>query len=140
LSDLPTVHLKYAGDGGRAKIVFENGDSEEHLVVPLGSDLYRLEETSFWGEMRYLDVIRAATCDDGALLFEEVITRSELATESWVLSKEVLASREMHEILDLVMTTGGNWEQAFGGILIVHIPKESIEMIAGRIKGLHPKG
>ncbi len=50
-----------------------------------------------------------------------------------------MASRELHEILDLVMTMGGNWEQAFGGILIVHAPKESIEMVAGRIKGLHPK-
>jgi hypothetical protein len=138
LSDLPTVHFEYAGDG-RAQIVFENGDSEELLVTPLGSDVYRLEESSFCGEMRYLDVIRAVTRDDGALLFKEVVTRSELANESWILSKEIMASRELREILDLVLTMGGKWEQAFGGILIVHAPKESIETIAGQIRALHPK-
>ena len=46
MSDLPTVHGKYAGNDSRARIVFENNDSEELLVMPLGSDLYRLEESS----------------------------------------------------------------------------------------------
>jgi hypothetical protein len=93
LSDLPTVHFQYAGDGSRAQIVFQNGDSEELLVTPLGSDLYRLEESSFCGDMRYRDVICAITREDGALIFEAVVARSELANESWVLSKEIMAPK-----------------------------------------------
>ena len=82
------------------------------MVTPLGSDFYRLGESSFGGEMRYLDVIRATAQSDGSLLFEEVVTPSDLATESWVLSKEHMASHELREVLDHVVAVGGNWEQA----------------------------
>ncbi len=138
MSNLPTVHLTYQGDNNRTRIVFDNGDSEDVTVTPLGSDLYRLEESSFWGEIRYLDVIRATVRDDGSLLFKEVVKPSELATESWVLSKEIMASGELRAVLDRVIALGGNWEQAFGGVLMVHVPKQSMEMIAAQIKSLNP--
>ena len=136
MSDTTTVHIEYQGDDGRTRIVFENGDREDLIVAPLGSDLYRLEESSFASEIRYMDVMRAVAQDDGSLLFKEVVTRSDLATHSWVLSKEILSSRELREILDLAMAVGGNWEQAFGGVLIIHVPKELIEMIVGQIEDL----
>jgi hypothetical protein len=117
LSDTPTVHIQYEGDSDRTRIVFENGDSEDLIVTSLGSNLYRLEESSFGFEIRYRDVIRTILGDDGSLLFKEVVTHSDLDTQSWVISKEIIASRELREILDRVMAIGGSWEQAFGEYL-----------------------
>lgn len=136
LSDTPTLHIRHEGDG-RTRIMFENGDSEDLIVTSLTSNLYRLEESSFVGEMRYLDVIRAIPLEGGSLLFKEVVTPSTLATQSWVVSKEIVESPELSKVLDRVMAIGGNWEQAFGGVLIIHLPKELMDMIAEQINGLH---
>jgi hypothetical protein len=130
------VRIEYEGNDNRTRIVFENGDSEVLVVTPLGAGLYRLEESSFLGEVRYLDVIRATALDDRSLLFKELVPPSDLVTQTWVFSRETIASRELREILDRVMTIGGNWEQAFGGVLMVHVPKESMEAIEGQINGL----
>lgn len=61
-----------------------------------------------------------------------------LVTESWLLSKDLIASAELREILHGVMAAGGNWEMAFGGLLILHLPKAEMDLIAGKINNLGP--
>jgi len=56
-----------------------------------------------------------------------------------VLSAEIIASSELRAILDRVTTGGGHWEQAFGGVLVLHVPKDLMDMIPGQIKGLRPQ-
>jgi len=74
-----------------------------------------LKRILFFGEVCYLDVIRAITQEDGSLVFKEIVMPSNLATQSWALSKEIIASGELKEILDGVNADGGNWERAFVG-------------------------
>lgn len=113
---------------------FEDGDSEELLLTPVEGDLYRLDESSFIGEARYGDVIRASCRDDGGLVFLRIETPSGLVAQSWVLSQSVLDSPECVLLLEHVVAIGGNWERAFGGILLVHTPRGSEGEIAERIK------
>ena len=134
MEDLPKVHVRYSGGEERTRVWFENGDSEELLLTPLEGDRYRLEESSFIGEARYGDVIRASCRDGGGLAFLGIETPSNLITQSWVLSQSILDSPECSLLLDHVMAIGGNWERAFGGILLVHTPQGSEGGVAERIK------
>lgn len=125
--------MQYEGDG-QTRIGFENGDSEDLLVTSLGGDLYRLEESSLLGEASYRDVIRARRLSDGSLLFQGVETRSDLIMQSWLLSEQIIASPLFCDILAQVMASGGNWEQAFGGLILIHTPQHLAEEVATRIE------
>ena len=96
------------------------GDSEKLLLTPVGGDLFRVEESSFVTDAVYRDVIKATETEDGALLFVEIAERSPLVTNSWILSQELIESKAVQSILKQIMDQGGNWEQVFGGVLMVH--------------------
>lgn len=82
MEDLPKVHVGYSGSEQRTRVWFEDGDSEELLLTPVEGDLYRLDESSFIGEARYGDVIRASCRDDGGLVFLRIETPSGLVAQS----------------------------------------------------------
>ena len=98
------------------------GDSERLLLTPIGENLFRVEERSFVTDAVYRDVIRATEIQDSALLFVEIAERSPLVTNSWILSLELIQSDAVQLVLKQVMDQGGNWEQVFGGVLLVHTP------------------
>ena len=105
------------------------GDSERLLLTPVGENLFRAEESSFVTDAVYRDVIRATETQDGALLFVEIAERSPLVTNSWILSQELIQSTAIQSVLRLISDQGGNWEQVFGGGLIVHtIPATAKEI------------
>lgn len=107
-----------------ASITLQDGDAEDLLVTPLGSDMYRLEESSLFGELRYHDVIEAATLADGSLCYIRVAAPSESKTLSWILQESVFDNPRMKSLLERVMSVGGNWERTLGGVLTVHVPPE----------------
>lgn len=96
------------------------GDSETLLLTPLGAQLYRLEESSVIADAVYKDVIRATEAEDGALLLIEIAERSPLVTNSFVATQDFIECEAIQSILKAVMDEGGNWEQVFGGVLLVH--------------------
>jgi hypothetical protein len=96
------------------------GNSERLLLTPIGGDLFRVEESSFITDAVYRDVIRTTETDDAALLFVEITRRSPLVTNSWILGQELIQSDVLQSILKQIVDQGGNWEQVFGGGLIVH--------------------
>ena len=72
-----TVHFDFAEeDDGRSRVAYRSGDSERLMLTEVGSDLYRLEESSFAGDAVYGDRIRAERTADGALSFLEIVGRS----------------------------------------------------------------
>lgn len=109
-------------DERSSRITFDNGDIEDLLLTPLGDNLYRVEESSLLGECMYRDVVKAKPLDDGTLQFLSVEARSGLTVQSWILSESVIAAPQFQAILNDVMAIGGNWEQAFGGLLLIHTP------------------
>ena len=65
---------------------------------------------------------RAKLLDDGTLQVLSVEARSGLTVQSWILSESIIATAQFQAFLNDVMAAGGNWEQAFGGLLLIHTP------------------
>jgi hypothetical protein len=121
VTDRPTVH-EVCGEESRRTIIYTNGDSESLLLTSAGTDLFRLEQSSFLSEARYHDVIRASSKVDGSLEFAGLAVPSGLHTQDWLLSKALIESAEFDSVLNWVTSVGGNWELAFGGLLLLHVP------------------
>jgi hypothetical protein len=136
VQDETKLHLQYQGVGERRTLAFANGDSESLLLTQLSPEQFRVEESSVLSEVEiyYHDVIRAAIRADGSLEFRELVSRSGLRTQIWVLPEGTIESVEFRPILDSVMKAGGNWEQVFGGVLFVHVPPPAADSIHERIK------
>jgi hypothetical protein len=140
MPESPTVHFEFKRTGARFRLVYENGDSEQLALTSVGPDLYRMDESSFAGNAVYRDVIRTRVMADGALLFVEIAEHSTLTTQSFILSAETLPTERIQSILNRVMEAGGMWEQAFGGVLIVHTPAGVAESIGREITHNASKG
>ena len=130
----PTPHFEYDDSIVLSRLVYENGDSEQLALTRVGRDLYRLDESSFAGDAVYGDIIRVKEMANGALLFVEITDRSNLTTHSWMLSAEVIATERIQAILKSVMEAGGMWKQAFGGLLMVHVPPDIAKAIFEQIR------
>ena len=106
------------------EISFPEG-SETLRVVPVAENVYRLQDSSFVGDVFYGDVIEVVRQSDGTAEFVRVVSRSGLKITSAILTAAVQEAPELQSLLDRVMTLGGNWERAFGGYLIVHLPPDA---------------
>ncbi len=118
------------------KVIYSNGDSEDLLLQQLGPALFLLEESSLLGHGFYHDSFRATPNQDGSLQFDRVVTPSGLCTNTWILSQSLIESDEIRAVLSDVMALGGNWEQAFGGVLLVHLPLAAVAKIQERITAI----
>lgn len=121
------------------QIALSEDDREELLVTPISGNLYRLEESSLFGELMYHDVIEAEVQPDGSLRLVCVATPSGLRTASWVLAESLFESPELTALLDKVVSIGGNWERTFGGMLTVHLPSAEESRILGEFNILFDK-
>jgi hypothetical protein len=94
------------------------------LVSPAGPNRFRVEEIfGLVGPVRYHDVIEAEPHGCGVWRFTRVVERSRCRQVTVGLSKGVATSSRLSEILDELMAHGGAYEQLFGGILTVAIPR-----------------
>jgi hypothetical protein len=138
------MHIEREGNAQRRTLVFPDGVTELLMVSPIDSDHFRLEESAIssifftldFGEAYYHDVIRASVRGDGALEFHGITERSGLLTQCRILSKDIIESPGLRLILDYLMSIGGNWERAFGGLLLVHVPPDFADTIDERIIAL----
>ena len=125
MPEVPTVHFQYQDGKERTRIRYENGNSEDLALTRVGPDLYRLNESSFVGDAVFADVIHVQQLPDGTFHFLGIAERSPLVTQSWILSEQVISSASIRAILANITGLGGNWEQAFGGLLMIHVPPDS---------------
>ena len=125
------VSMSFPDDGSRGLVVIE-----QFVVTPMGPNLYRMEQSSPFGEVRYHDVVETEPKADGTLGFLRVLTPSGLKTESWVLSRTQIESPALSPLLDKVMAVGGHWERIYGGILLLHLPPAEHQPIADEFNGL----
>jgi hypothetical protein len=117
------------------EISFPEG-SETLRVVSLGENTYRLQDSSFVADVFYGDVIEVVRHLDGASVFVRVVSRSGLKITSAILTVAVQEAPELQSLLDRVMALGGNWERAFGGCLIVHLPLNAPMDVEGELRAL----
>lgn len=118
------------------EILYADGSSEGLLVSPIGPNLYRLEESSLLGEASFGDVIEAEPTQEGGLLFKCVAASSEMTTVNCVLTSEQMNAPGLQPLLDRIMSLGGNWERAFDGLLMIHLPKSVHLDVEAEVKAL----
>jgi hypothetical protein len=106
-------------------LVFRN-TREALSMTPLQNNLYRLEETSVCGLLRFGDTIEAyPPSEDGSIRYRRMVKRSELKTHSYILSQKTAQSPEMSRIIERIDTQGGHCECIAGGVFFAHIPVEA---------------
>jgi hypothetical protein len=106
----------------RHEILYPDGSTEHLIMTAVGPNLYRLEESSLLGEAVFGDVIEVGLGDNEILNFRRVAIASELNTVTVFLTSDQMNAPGLQALLDKIMSLGGNWERAFGGLLIVHLP------------------
>ncbi len=118
------------------EIVYQDGSREGLLVSFMAPNLYRLEESSLLGEGVFGDVIEAELRPDGRLQFKRVASASEMNTVSCILTPAQMSAPGLQALLERVMSLGGNWERAFDGVLLVHLPKSVDVDVEAEIRAL----
>lgn len=129
------VFTRPDGESG-VRIKFPDSDTIEHLIVTLLPEgRFLLQETPAFSEFAsYGDTILAEPDRDGVLRCRKVVARSGLKTVRWLASRDFIESATWEDARDRLMACGGNWEQLFGGYLILHIPMDSIADFEGIIE------
>lgn len=104
----------------------EQGREIEVLdVTRVAKDTYRIEETPIFNPGIALGDIIRVNEREGIAYYVETVKKSGLVRYAWLLSKEAAASGEIRSFTKRVTAHGGRWEQIFGGLLVIHLPKHS---------------
>lgn len=93
-------------------------------VVIIDPETLIIEENSIVNqEISTGDTIRVKK-DKEVFYYIETIKKSALVRHSWLLSKDACRSKEIVKLKERVVQLSGRYEQVFGGLLIINIPKE----------------
>ena len=125
--ELP-LQIMFKDEPGIA-IAFPNNVTEDLPLTHVEGNQYRLGSSSLLGEPRvfYGDVIEIKPTGEKSADFLRVVKRSGLQVSCSMIGKDIIDSPLLQQLLDKIMQLGGNWERAFGGVLLVHLP-ESVEL------------
>ena len=113
-------------DQSDVEVTFPNNVTESLRLVALQGNEYRVETSSVLAEpaVRYCDVIEIEPTLQRAALFKRIVKRSDFKVFDFIISQKIAESQELETLLLRVLQAGGNWERFFGGIFLVHLPKE----------------
>lgn len=109
-------------------------DEDESLVEKLegffiGVDTIQIDENPIFSDkVAYGDLIKVKRRKD-IYYYIETIKKSELAKLSWVLSKEIIESEKIEQLMNKIYENGGRAERVFGGILVINILKQDEDAI-----------
>ena len=104
------------------RILFEDGVCEEVAATYLSSESVRLDETPLASseEVRFGDVIEVVRHEGDVFRCVRLISRSDLEMATFMVSKKVADEKALTKALSRVTAIGVHWEQAFGGVLMLH--------------------
>jgi len=112
-------------DSFQTDLVVNDVTHSDFLVTKVGENLFRLEEHPIlFEEVNYKDIIEAKVEDD-KLVFQKLYQESDLKHFDYIFSKENHESEKFENLLKQIDENGGYWTQAFGGCLLVSLPKDS---------------
>ena len=105
----------------------EQGREIEILdVTPIDKDKFRIEETPIFSPgITMGDIIRVKE-DKGVYYYQETVQKSHFKRYAWLLSKEAVNSTEIAAFKERIIRMHGKWEQIFAGLLVIHIPKDTM--------------
>lgn len=92
-------------------------------LVPLGDDLYRINNSGLLSDLSYFDIIEASRESDDTLVFQRVVEKSKWRQFEYVLSERLVDPKNgLDVIINKIMKLGGNWENFFGGVVMIYLP------------------
>jgi len=89
----------------------------DHAVLILNSSIF--------GDVFYGDVVEIRRDEKGENRFSKVIARSGMAVKVYVLAETAFESEKLQGSLNRLVDAGGVWERVYGGVLLVHIPRDA---------------
>lgn len=119
----PSLRLAF-NDGLGIALSFADGITEEIPLTHVEDNQYRVEFSSMLTEPRvfYGDVIEINPTGENSADFVRIVKRSGFVVSCRVIGQKIAESSLLQGLLDEIMRLGGNYERAFGGVLIVHLP------------------
>lgn len=126
-------------DSFQIDLVVNDVTYSDFLVTKVGENLYRIEKHPIMSdEINYKDIIEAKF-DDDKLIFQRLYQESDLKHFDYLLSKENCENENFENLLKQIDENDGYWTQAFGGCLIVSLPKNSSFDLDEKIQELFSK-
>jgi len=114
-------------DGCFTAVSFPDDITEDLPLTHLEGNQHRVEFSSlladprvFWG-----DVIEINPTGDKSADFVRVVKLSGFRVYCRIIRPETIESPLFQGFLETIMQLGGNWERAFGGVLMVHLPADT---------------
>ncbi len=102
----------------------ECSEKEKLDLEHIDGNLYKLKMASLLSEEVGLgDIVKVQEVKDNVLFIERVVKKSEFKRFDWVLPKCIVESKEFKNLKKDIENECGDWEIAFGGLFIVHLPK-----------------
>ncbi|NBD25398.1 DUF4265 domain-containing protein [Paenibacillus glycinis] len=102
-------------------------------VTVIDNDILIMAENPIFSEhVSYGDRIRVKVEKD-IYYYVETLQKSELVRHSWLLSKEVSESSEIEQIKEAISRMEGRYEQVFGGVLVINVPKDAERAIVSEV-------
>src|SRR5688572_3572924 len=106
------------------KIILVNGETV--AAEQVGLDTYKLLESPVFScQVNYGTVVRALPSEKGNLDMVKVIRASDFFTRQFITSPEYIEDMFKATVGKKILDACGTWETAMGGILFIHIPRNS---------------
>ena len=119
----PSLRLAF-NDGLGIALSFADGITESIPLTHVEGNQYRVEFSSMLANPRvfYGDVIEINPTGENSADFVRIVKRSGFLVSCRLVGQKTVESPLFQGLLDKIMRLGGNYERAFGGVLIVHLP------------------
>lgn len=119
----PSLRLVFNNESGIA-VSFADDITEDLPLTHVEGNQYRVEFSSMLANPRvfYGDVIEINPTGQNSADFVRIVKRSGFIVSCRLVGQETVESTLFQGLLDKIMRLGGNYERAFGGVLIVHLP------------------
>jgi hypothetical protein len=107
--------------------VVKRWEREKTYGVALGGGRYRITATALTmpGRIRPGAVVETHIAADGTREFLGMVSHSPLRSASMLLDRTAIDSVELEAFKSRIVAAGGQWEQVFGGIFLIHVPRGS---------------
>lgn len=122
-------------DSSGLHICFDPAGREIEIldVTPVGKDKYRIEETPIFNPSVTMgDIIRVKE-ELGIYYYQETVQKSHFKRYAWLLSKEAVDSAAISAFKQRITENDGKCEQIFGGLLVIHMPKNTLIDVDGEM-------
>jgi hypothetical protein len=109
-------------------IIPEGTDLKEQVAAEqIGGNLYCILETPLLADhINYGDVVQIEEQISGELIAKSIHSTSNYITHKLLLPIDLIDRDAITHFTKPVVDAGGTWETAMGGLLFIHLPKDSV--------------